>query len=81
MKHVTLVVQSRKQIIIKKISEIKQKITDVTHDKCIITSEFNKLTGETFAARLEKVSLVTQTDFETKLISVNKKNRLRQEKT
>ena len=39
----------------------------------ITTSEFNKLTTENFKARLTLVNLVTKTDFDAKLISLNKK--------
>ena len=35
-------------------NEIEKKITDHNHDKCITTQEFNKLTAENFAARLEQ---------------------------
>ena len=56
-----------------KINEIEKKITDHNHDKYITTPEFNKLTAENFAARLAQVNLVTKTDFEDKLINLNKK--------
>ena len=37
-----------------KITEIEKKLTDQNHDKYITTPEFNKLTGENFAARKNK---------------------------
>ena len=37
-----------------KINEIEKKITDHNHGKYITTPEFNKLTSENFAARLNK---------------------------
>ena len=41
-----------------KISEIENKITtDHDHDKYITTQEFNKLTAESFTARLAKANL------------------------
>ena len=46
-----------------KFNEIEKKITDHTHDKCITTSEFNKLTSD----------LVTKTDFDKKLTDLNRK--------
>ena len=46
----------------RKISEIEKKITDHSHDKCITTLEFNKLTAETFAARLAQASLASKND-------------------
>ena len=53
------------------VSEVENKILD--HSKYITTQELNKLTGENFAARLKQVSLVSQTNFDKKLISVNRK--------
>ena len=63
-------------------NEIENKITDHDHHKYITTSEFNKLTAEDFAARLEQANLasksdianfVKETDFDDKLKYVNKK--------
>ena len=54
-----------------KISEAENKIPN--HDKYITTPEFNKLAAERFAARLKQANLVTKTDFDNKLINVNKK--------
>ena len=54
-----------------KINEIKKKFTNHDHDKCITTSEFNKLTVENFDARLAQTNLVTKTYFDTKQISLN----------
>ena len=56
-----------------KFNEIEKKITDHSHDKYITTPEFNKLTAENFAARLAQANLVTKTDFDNKLSSLNKK--------
>ena len=56
-----------------KISEIEKKITDHDHDKYITTLKFNKLTAESFAARLAQENLVIKTDFDNKLISLNRK--------
>ena len=67
-----------------KIVEIEKKL-DPDHDhsnKYIITQEFNKLTSETFEARLKQANLATKaetadfakkTDFDNKLKSLNKK--------
>ena len=54
-----------------KINKIEKKTTDLDHDKYITASELNKLTGESSAARLE--NLIRNTDFDNKLISLNKK--------
>ena len=53
-----------------KINEIEKKVTDYDHDKYITTPEFNKF----FDARVTQGNLVAKTDFDTKLISLNKKN-------
>ena len=54
-----------------KISEVENKIPN--HDKYITTPEFNKLTAENFTARLKQVNLVTKTNSDKKLTSVNRK--------
>ena len=47
-----------------KISETENKITtDHDNDKYIITQEFNKLTAENCAARLEHANLASKSDF------------------
>ena len=56
-----------------KITEIEKKLTDLNHDKYITTSEFNKLTAEVFGVRLARANLVTKTDFDDKLESLNQK--------
>ena len=54
-----------------KVTEIENELTDHNHDKHITTPEFNKLTAENFAARLKQANLVTKTDFDDKLKSLN----------
>ena len=39
----------------------------------ILTPEFNKVTAENFAARLPQANLITKTDFDAKLSSLNTK--------
>ena len=56
-----------------KITEIEKKLTDHNHGKHIINSEFNKLSAEVFNARLARANLVTKTDFDVKLRSLNQK--------
>ena len=53
------------------ISEGENKIPN--HDKYITSPEFNKLTAESFAARLKQANLVTKTDFDNKLTSSNRR--------
>ena len=55
-----------------KIFDIEKKVTHHDHDQCITTSEFNKLKTETFKARLAQANLVRKTDFDAKLICLNK---------
>ena len=55
------------------INETEKRITDHNHDKYITTSEFNKVITENFAARLAQANLVTKTDFDNKLINLDKK--------
>ena len=52
-----------------KISEAENKIPN--HDEYNTTPEFNKLTVESFAARLKQANLVNKTDFDNKLTSFN----------
>ena len=54
-----------------KISEVENKIPN--HDKYITTPEFNKLTPESFAARLKQADLVNKTGFDNKRASFNKR--------
>ena len=65
-----------------KINKFEKKITDHIDDKHITTSEVIKLTKEIFAARLAQTKLATKsdiasfvnkTDFDEKLIDLNKK--------
>ena len=55
----------------KKISELEKKITDHSHEKYNTTPEFNKLTAKKFAPRLAQTNLMTNTDFDAKLSSLN----------
>ena len=59
-----LVIQLRKTDSTTKINEIKKKINDHSHDKCISTPELNKLTAENLAARLAKANLGKKIDFD-----------------
>ena len=45
-----------------KVNEVENKIPD--HAKSITTQEFNKLTEENFAERLNQANLVRKTDFD-----------------
>ena len=56
-----------------KVIEIENKLNNHNHDKYIDTSEFNKLAADVFNVRLAQASLITKTDFDTKLSSLNRK--------
>ena len=62
------------------ISEIENKVSDHSHDKYITTPEFNNLAARVFNARLAQTNLVTKTDFDAKLQSLNKKINLNKTK-
>ena len=54
-----------------KVTEIENKLNNHNHDKYIDTSEFNKLAADVFNARLAQTNLITKTDFDAKLSSLN----------
>ena len=54
-----------------KITEIEKKLTDHNHDKSIRTPEFNTL-ASVFNARLAQANLITKTDSDAKLSSLNR---------
>ena len=56
-----------------KINEIEKKLTDHHHDKYSPIPEFNTFTAKRFVERLVQANLITKTDFDNKLISLNKK--------
>ena len=56
-----------------KATEIEKKLTDHNHATYIDTSEFNKLVGDFFNARLAQANLITKTNFEAKLSNLNRK--------
>ena len=48
-----------------KISDIEKKITDHNDDKYITSPEFNRLTTESFKARLKQANLISKSDLDT----------------
>ena len=54
-----------------KVTEIENKLNNHNHDKYITTPEFNTLAADVFNARLAQANLITKTDFDTKLSSLN----------
>ena len=63
----------KKQTITQKLLKLKNKLTDHNHEKYITTPEFNTLAAVIFNARLTQVNLITNTDFDAKLSSINRK--------
>ena len=55
---------------------MKNKLIDHNHDNCIATPEFNTLVAGVFDGRLTQANLLTKTDFDTNLNSVNQKTGL-----
>ena len=56
-----------------KILNIEKNVADHNHDEYITTSEFNNLTAKNVTTRLAQSNLVTKTEFDDKLKSLNKK--------
>ena len=56
-----------------KISELEKKLTDHNHDKYITIPEFNTMAASVFNPRLAQANLITKTDFDAKLSSLNRK--------
>ena len=48
------------------------KLTDHDHDKYIAIPKFNTLAASVFNARLAQANLLTNADFDAKLLSLNK---------
>ena len=57
----------------KEVSETETKLTYYNGDKYITTSDFNNLAAGVFHAKLAQTSLLTKTDFNAKLTSLDKK--------
>ena len=56
-----------------KITDIENILNNHNHDKYVATSEFNALAANVFNARLTQANLITKTDFDAKLSSLNRK--------
>ena len=56
-----------------KVTDIGNKLNNHNHDKYIDTSGFNKLAADVFNAKLAQANLITKTDFDAKLSSLNRK--------
>ena len=56
-----------------KVTEIEKKLKYHNHDKYIDTSEFNTLAPKVFNAKLVQSNLITTTNFDAKLSSLNRK--------
>ena len=56
-----------------KVTEIENKLNNHNHDKYITTPEFNTLAADVFNAKLAQANLITKTNFDAKLSSLNRK--------
>ena len=56
-----------------KIKKIENKLNNYDHDKYITTPEINTLAADVFNARLKRANLVTKTDFDNNVSSLNNK--------
>ena len=56
-----------------KITDIENKLNNHNHDKYVATSEFNTLSANVFNARLAQENLITMTDFDAELSSIDRK--------
>ena len=56
-----------------KITDIENILNNHNHDKYVATSDFNTLAANVFNARLAQANLITKTDFDAKLSSLNRK--------
>ena len=61
----------KKKIYNTKISELEKNFTDHNHDKYITTPEFNTLAADVFNARLARANLITKTDFDNRVSSLD----------
>ena len=68
-----LVTLLRKQDFNTKITAIEKKLTNHNHDKYITTPEFNTLSADVFNARLAQANLMTKTDFDNSVSSLDSK--------
>ena len=56
-----------------KVTEIENKLTNHNHDRYIDTQKFNKLTADVFNARIAQTNLITKTELDSRLSSLNRK--------
>ena len=56
-----------------KITDIENILNNHNHDKYVATSEFNTLAANIFNSRLAQPNLITKTDYDAKLSSLNRK--------
>ena len=56
-----------------KVTEFENKLNNHNHNKYIITPKLNTLAADVFNARLSRENLVTKTDFDNTISSVNSK--------
>ena len=57
-----------------KVTEIEDKLNNHNHNKYIDTEQFNKLTADAFTAGMAQANLITKTESDSRLSSLNRKN-------
>ena len=73
IKHPIIVIQLKKTDYNTKVTEIENKLNNHNQDKYIDTLEFNKLATDDFDVRLAQANLITKTDFDAKLLNLNRR--------
>ena len=68
-----LVVLLKKKNYDTKISELEKELTDHDHDEYITTPKFNTFPASAFNAKLAQANLITKTNFDVRLSSLNEK--------
>ena len=68
---VSSLVKKKKRNYNTKSTEIEKKLTNPNHDKYITSTEFN-ISAAVFNAKLVQANLITKTDFDAKLSSINR---------
>ena len=70
-KYLVLVIYLKNKDYNNKVPENENKLNDHNHDKYIDFSESNKLAIDVFNTRIAQANLITKTDFDAKLSSLN----------
>ena len=72
MKYLILVIYLNKSTMTLKLQTLKRNLVIIIMRNILILKSFNKLTTDVFNARIAQANLITKTDFEAKLSSLNR---------